>query len=532
MNTFFARRQSARRSVIGLLSTAQARGKLRPGRLQAGSEDGFLLIEVMISALLVALIVVATLNGFDFANRASADERHHGQAAVLAAQSQEQLRSDAAETLNELQITPHVYTQTVGGTTYTITEKVYFVNDSQKSSGCSAVGGGESKSHGDYVEIVSSVTWPLLLKANRPAVSQFSYITPPTGSALEVDVTNGGTPELPVAGVTAKVNTAEAVTGTNGCLIFGGIPSTSASVEVHKLGYVTKSGAFNVVAKEVSVAPNVIIHFPVILAEGGRITAEFKYHKASTYKGQEVTGDNFVAFNNSMGVAPNFEVGSTKGKFNAESEYEAENSTYAASAMTPAEPAHYPTGDLFPFKESWAVYAGDCPENNAFQQSEKNTVKTGEAVVTQGTNVKAEVPMVFVKLSVWTGTESSKKGALAEKSYPVKITNVACKEAIAEPDNEPLVSNVHKQETLTAKQETEKKWGNGLLPNPFQPFGEYKLCLYNEAAKKTYTASYEDETEAGPAPNIYLEAKGSYTEGAGALKVKVEVKENQATNTC
>jgi len=503
------------------------------------SERGDTLIEVLISAILVALIVVATFNGFDAVNRASAEQRYHGEATVLAAQSQEQLRTDAAETLDELQSIPHVYTQTVGGTTYKITEQVYFVNDSQKSSGCSAVGGGESKSHGDYVEIVSSVTWPQLLKAKRPAVSQFSYITPPTGSALEVDVTNGGKPELPVAGVTAKVNEAEAVTGASGCLIFGGIPSTTVSVEVHKLGYVEPSGAFNVVSKEVSVAPNVIIHYPVTLAEGGKITAEFTYKGKATYEFENikhekftepVKGDTFVVHNAEMGVAPEFEAGSTKGKFNKESEYEVENSTYATSATTPAEPAHYPYGDLFPFTSSWAAYAGDCPENDAKKQSEKNAVEDGKGVVTAGGNVKVTVPMVFVKLDVWTGTESGKKETLAAIRYPVKITNIACTGSIAEPNNEPPVSNVHTQETLTLKEQ--EKFENGMLPDPFQPFGEFKLCLYNAAAKKTYTASYEDETEKGPAPNIYLGAKESYTEGAGALKVKVVVAEKQETNTC
>ena len=151
-------------------------------------------------------------------------------------------------------------------------------------------------------------------------------------------------------------------------------------------------------------------------------------------------------------------------------------------------------------------------------------------VVTAGGNFKVAVPMVFVKLNVWIGAESSKKETLATIRYPVKITNIACTGAKAEPNNEPLVSNVRTQETLTLKEQ--EKYENGMLPDPFQPFGEFKLCLYNAAAKKTYTASYEDETETGPAPNIYLGAKASYTEGAGALKVQVAVAEKQESNTC
>ena len=545
MHTFLARRRSARRSPIGRVSTARARERLRPTRPRVGSQDGFLLIEVIVSALLVALIVIATFTGFDVTNRVAADQRYHGQAAVLAAQSQEQLRTDAAETLNELQITPHVYKQTVGGTTYTITEKVYFINDTQKSSGCSAVGGGASKSHGDYVEIVSSVTWPQLVKAKRPAVSQFSYITPPTGSALEVDVTNGGTPELPVEGVTAKVNTAEAVTGASGCLIFGGIPSTTASLEVYKVGYVTKGGEFNVVAKEVSVAPNVIIHYPVILAEAGKITAEFTYKGKSTYeyknsKGENivepVTGDTFVVHNAEMGVAPEFEVGSTAGAFNKEFEWEVANGTYAATATTPAEPTHYPKGNLFPLKGSWGVYAGDCPENDALNSTEKikeeEKIKDGESVVTPGGNIKTAVSMSRDKLAIWKGKEASKNEGLTEESFPVKIMNVACEKV--EPDNEPLLNVVRKTETLTGKQETEKKWGLGLLPHPFQPFGgPYTLCLYNAAAKRQYTATYENNYTESPTINIYLKAEVSYAEGATKEReVKVAIINEQLSNKC
>jgi prepilin-type N-terminal cleavage/methylation domain-containing protein len=61
MNTFFARRRSARRSVIGLLSTGQARGKLQPRRLQAGSEDGFTLIELLIVCAAALVVFSATL---------------------------------------------------------------------------------------------------------------------------------------------------------------------------------------------------------------------------------------------------------------------------------------------------------------------------------------------------------------------------------------------------------------------------------------------------------------------------------------
>ncbi len=71
------------------------------------AQEGFLLVEVIVSALLVALIVVATFNGFDVVNRAQAEDRAHDQAVILAAESQEQLRTDPVSTLQALETTPH-----------------------------------------------------------------------------------------------------------------------------------------------------------------------------------------------------------------------------------------------------------------------------------------------------------------------------------------------------------------------------------------------------------------------------------------
>ncbi|HEV3284525.1 MAG TPA: hypothetical protein VG010_09985, partial [Solirubrobacteraceae bacterium] len=68
-----------------------------------------MLIEVIVSTLMIALIVVATLTGFDVFNRATAEERRHAEATLLAAQSQEYLRSDPGSALLSLETVAHVY---------------------------------------------------------------------------------------------------------------------------------------------------------------------------------------------------------------------------------------------------------------------------------------------------------------------------------------------------------------------------------------------------------------------------------------
>ena len=476
-------------------------------RHTARRDDGFALIEVIISAFLLAIIVVGLLTGLEAAGRATADERFHNQAAVLAAQSQEALRSDPASSLDTIQSTPHVYTQTVGNEIFTITEKVTFVNGSNGKTGCSATGGGEAKQSGDYLQITSSVSWPQLLAVKRPEVSQSSVITPPDGSSLEVDVTNGATTPQPVEGATVIANAVQTTTSSAGCVLYASIPATTVSLEAFKLGYVTRSGEYKVKVKEVSIAPNLTTHHEITLAPGGSIAAEF------TYKGKAAEGDTFVAFNKQMGVSPEYEVGSTKITTAANAEYEPLASTYALSAQTAVSSTEYPHGNLFPLESIWSVYAGDCLANSP-ETVTSGAVKATPVTVIGESTVKVTVPTSLVTLNVYTGASPGSPGVLETKEpFPIKITNKSCET--------PVAVNATKSVYIH-----EQKVKSGHLENPYQPFGAYTLCLYNPGTSKTYTLSYATNKEAEFIENIYLGAKSSE---AGTTENGVTVKSKQST---
>jgi Tfp pilus assembly protein PilV len=516
MRTFFARLWVLGRTFVGWSSSGRASGLTvvssggaHTTRLPPASEAGDTLIEVLISAMLVGLIVIGTLTGFNAATRVSADQRHHNQAAVLAAQSQELLRTDSAATLDALQITPHTYTAKVDGQTYTITQEAALVNDSKQTSGCNATAGSSAKQNGNYFRIKSSVTWRQLNEANRKPVTQASIITPPDGSALEVDVTNGGTPEEDVSGVTviSNANGEEPLTtGASGCVIYAGVPSTSANVEAYKVGDVAPSGAYKVSANELTIAPNLTTHYPVTFAPGGAITALFTYEGKTTYThknnagnltmpAEEIKGDTFVAYNSGIKVNPDFEIGSVSHAIGTGNLWEPLPSQYATTATTPIE-ANYPTGNLFPFSSSWAVYAGDCTENNASTITKNAPFgSNGSTLVPPTGNVP--VPLSHVALNVYQGSGAKNTGSFAETPYPIAITNTKCKSFT--PNNESLVNIKHIQNTTAGKE------FGGHLEDAFQPFGEYELCLYNETPhKKTYRVSYINNTVAGSAPAIYL----------------------------
>jgi Tfp pilus assembly protein PilV len=520
-----------------------------------------LLIEVMVSALLVALIAVATLSGFDVANRVSADERHHNQAALLAAQSQEQLRTDPASTLDALQA-GHSYTQTIGGTKYTIAQKATLIPASEPSAACNA--NESTKQTGSYVQIASSVTWPQLLAVKRPPVTQTSVITPPTGSALEVDVTNGAEPVgVVVPGVTAHVTytavgapsptTLEGTTSAFGCFVLGGIPATSAKVEVtEKPGLVTKSGTLQWPTKQVTIAPNITTHYHVTLAEGGALEAQFAYQGSTKYapesntkpgtklSPENVTGDTFVAYNKEMNAEPNFEVGSTVPKFSSAGAFEVIPGTYNSTATTPKLEAKYPNGNLFPFPSpgAWTAYAGDCVANDAETVSAK-AVKDASVVLGASETAKVTVPMAYLGLNVYKGTKAS-EGFEEATSYKVTTTNTGC--AKIKPNNA-TEFNEPKREQETTTSTTNPEHG-GHLKNPFQPLGPIRVCLaWNNTAKtefRTYTVAYTLKSEEEYVANIFLKDTGTkYTYEYERLPAKTKetvevlVKTNTSTtNKC
>jgi hypothetical protein len=524
MHTFFATLQARRPRRGRTATTAEAPVRaLRSVRAReaAGSQEGFLLVEVIVSALLVALIVVATFNGFDVANRLSADQRHHDQAAVLAAQSQEQLRTDPASALVALETAPHVYTREVpvGGTKYTITQEAHPVAASGSSTGCNA--NETAAQTGANIEVTSSVTWPQLVVAKRPAVKQASVISPPTGSAVEVDVTNKGTTGVPGVTAVAKYQpvssgaftTAEGTTASAGCVVLSGIQATSASVEIVKrANFITPAGLLEWPTKELSIAPNLTTHYPVQYDEGGRIVAEFTYKGKPEFESKKVTGDTFVVFNSLMAVKPEYQLGSTAFEYEIgnEEHYKALTGTYSHTATT-AVAAKYATGDLFPFPTSWSVYAGDCKKNNVGSEAAASKVP----LVEPGKLTIAEVPMSYVLLKLYKGTQVEKGALETTAGYPVQITDSECEAELA-PNNAIAANLEHNQVTLT----------EGKLTNPFQPFGPATLCVYSSTKKRSYSVAYTNSTAAGSTVNVFLN-EPSEAERATA-KAKAEGEEATA----
>jgi len=505
-----------------------------------------MLVEVLISAMIVALMAAATVTGFTALNKQGVEERHRNEAAVLAAQSQESMRSDPVSTLLSFKEEGgNSYTAAVAGTTYTIVQTASFGNGSE-ATGCSAT--ESSKGQGTYVRITSTVSWTHMVV--KP-VSEASIITPPTGSAIDIEASNGQTPTSGVPVVIKYVpsgsstsSSLEGTTSSSGCVLFAGIPATEATVEVREAaGIVNRRGTQSWPNETVTLAPNVLTRHQLKLAHAGRVNAEFTYRGLSkdshnnnagteTYE-ESVTGDTFVVSNAEMEQLPNWEEGSTTAPepFTGalfEIVPAKLDIGYQPTAPSPTEVTRYPQGDLFPFPspKNWTAWAGDCLENKPelYDASVTAEAKT----VPPGGPVTIKVPTTYVMLNVYSKSEAE-VNAMSTKGEPtwtaletatadkVTITNKKC-ESITAPDNETAVSLKHVQETTTGGE-----WG-GHLTAPFQPFGEYELCLAGNG--KLYRPKKQPYINTNPEKpvtlNIYLNEL-SHSE----IKTTRETKEKQ-----
>lgn len=447
------------------------------------------------AAVLVAIIAIGTLTGLEGAAATTNDNRLHNQATVLAAQSQETLRSEPTETLEalaketeEVPSKPYVATKKIENQTFTITQKVEEVNGSTGATGCTANSKEGESSHagGYYFRVTTLVTWPQLGTTRKP-VKQTSIITPRTGSVLEVTVNTAGSTPEPVSGATVIAGGVMTTTGGSGCVIYPSIKATSVSLAVKKTGYVTANGAEELTVNELAIAPDITTQYQVILSPAGQIKAIFTYEGKEVYSGETVKGDTFVAANTELTTG--FVGGGTA-------------STYESSATTPYT--------LTPFSSNWVVYAGDCTSDDP-ETLAGSTVKAPTVAVLGGGIATVHVPMSHVTLNVYEGTKSSHSRPTT--AYPVTITDPLCAQV--------ATTDAHTQETTTPS--VSESTVPGHLKDPYQPFGKFALCLYNKAQKKTYTAPYELISEAGRTLNIYLGASTTTKEEG------VEIKSSQSS---
>ncbi len=152
-----------------------------------------MLVELLMAALLVALISIGVFTAIVGSSKGSANDRHRSIAAALAQQDQERMRAFKATDLANYRQTRPV---TVADTTYSVESRGQWVSDASGVISCSSV-----SSTANYLHITSTVTWPSIGGLKPIAVR--SLVAPPSGSTaankgtLSVRVTDQATNGIP-----------------------------------------------------------------------------------------------------------------------------------------------------------------------------------------------------------------------------------------------------------------------------------------------------------------------------------------------
>ncbi len=421
----------------------------------------------MVSALLVGLIMIAMFNGFDVANRATADERAHAQADVLAQQDEDRLRGFQISELSALHETRTVtYKEGTGtGTVYTITSKANFVSDATGSESCTA-----GSATADYIQTTSEVTWPAL-KARKPVV-ETGLIAPHLGGSLLVkviDANGNGVPGMTVkaTGPSPSVGTETGTTNTNGCVIFGSVEPGEYKVTTFQTGYVEKDGN-----EEPPVSERV-----ATVTNGSTTLKEFQFDRAGALAVSfedpstktAVSGDAFLAFNTNM-TLPSYKTFPNPPKLG----------TPEATITSPKK--------LFPFTGAYTVYAGSCPADEPTKngQASDPVPPTPGVIVLPGASTPFKVPVPPVTIQVRNGTSAGSPGSTIAATGT--LLDTGCKGEGIE---------VKRSITILA---------TGALQYPNLPYGTYSLCVTATIGKaRKYTTAVSNNKEAGvTVPTIYL----------------------------
>jgi Tfp pilus assembly protein PilV len=424
----------------------------------ASSEQGDTLIEVVVSAALIAFVVVAVLFGLDSTNRVTALDRARSQADALAQQSEEKLRSEPVRKISGLE---HEETVTVGKTAFVVKTTSEYVQDTTGTSSCTS-----SSTKADYLKTISKVTWPSM--GNTKAVEETGDISPPPDSDLIVQVEESGSPlskaKVVATGPSPSTSEYELETSSDGCAIFAVSPG-EYSINVSKAGYVDPNGYAETI-KDPTGTHTVYLPAETTSKEGYNLGRAGKL-KISFTDPEEATpeGDSVVIYNTGMTIPRRFPEIPSIG-------------TYKPIIETPNTIFPFPTTP--PTNYNYTVYAGSCEANLPTRNGQGSNPG---ATVVPGEVAEAKVALPPINIKVVEGSN----GQLPEKPFQgatVRLEDSGC-------------GTVRELTTTSA----------GALSHPGMPFGTYSLCVTATVAgvSRKYTQSVVDNNENGVTePTIYL----------------------------
>jgi Tfp pilus assembly protein PilV len=437
------------------------------------SQAGDTLMEVLISALLIAAIVGATVAALNTSNRASALGRARSEAQALAEQDQERVRAEPLATLAALNGTTETRpTVAVDGTTFTIKSGVLFVTESGTND-CTV----ETPTAGLY-RTTSTVTWAA--SGKHAPVSLSSSIAPPAGATLVVriegPIKGEGVEHATVTatgpGTTGAVHTA--TTNSEGCALFGPYEEGGEyAVNAYRAGYVDPNSYYQL--KEdpsLRVSWNLLTNLPT-KASYQLAAAESLKVSLQTAKPTGVTGTwapktkaNNVVIATAEGMAPAFR-------------------TLLSTSAAREGPFSSVAPGLYPF--TYAVWAGTCKSD---EPAAFGAAHNPEATAQIGGSSEVTLVLPALVLKIYKGTRLATTELAT--SPTVYLTNTSCEEGRV------------LQETLA---NTERIVEQGALASPGVPYGKYTVCTQWESSEGAATTTTTTTTSTSGAPIVTKQPK-------------------------
>jgi type II secretory pathway pseudopilin PulG len=309
------------------------------GRGTPPHEGGFVLIEIVTSAAILAIVAGAVLTLLQSTTRTAADQRRHSVAYAIAQEDQARLRSMRLSALNRLSETTPV---TLDGTKFTVESSGVFVNNSSGTDSSCAAGNTSA----DYVKITSKVSWEGM-GSRPPAVIQ-SIVAPSTGSLdpsrgiLIVTAKNAAGGALSGLGLSGSgAGTFSSSTDSTGCAHFADLPAGSYTVTPSGAGLVEKSGnAAGTKGHSINVTAGGSASLPLEYDQAATLPVQFQYRVGSTSTFKAAKLDAVYPFHASMAPAKAY--------------WSPSKARVLSIGATP----------LFPFTTPVTVWGGACSENN------------------------------------------------------------------------------------------------------------------------------------------------------------------------
>ncbi len=211
------------------------------------SDEGFGLVEVLVTAMIVLILAAGLLAGLDASSHATGRAKARSVAMTLAQKDQERLRAMPITTLANVDETkPQKVCDSSNSNCvdYTVTSRAEWVSDSKGLESCTTATAGL-----DYLKVTSTVSWPGMGASEKPITTQ-SMVTPAIG-ALGEDKGSLAVQIVRADGITGVGNVTVNISGpasdsgkTNslGCVVWGLLPTGNYTASVSQFGFVGVQG--------------------------------------------------------------------------------------------------------------------------------------------------------------------------------------------------------------------------------------------------------------------------------------------------